>query len=340
MDNIRLIYRQHVLDYVKKITTLPKLDEERLKNVTTADHTVNTKDTILCMAALEHHDNLVAVGHRDSGIQLFSLNGEKQCDYRQLGKVSSLASLTPENMIACTFDTRMVKIFDHKKQYVSPKKHLTGSDICYGQKDLIAFGDRYFFVGCDGKCYLGDIHLCKELASFESEFKVHCIEVLPGNRIAAGNSNGQIHIFDFKRTKEITKLVGHTDAVVTMALLDDRTLATGSFDGTIRIWEVNEYTCKLVMEEAHETYVRQVTTLGHGLLVSVGEDGKINVWNVNTGERIATYTHGTSRVLNVAYRSGKLITTDVQGILKIWTIHDNEDPPADQEDGKVVDSVN
>jgi len=146
MDNIRLMYRQHVLDYVKKINSLPKLDEQRLRNLTNADYTINTKDTILCMSALEHHDNLVAVGHRDHGVQLFDTKtGEKQCDYPQLGKVSSLAGITPETMIVCTYDTRMVKVFDHKKQHVSPKKHLTGTDICYGQKDLHAFGDRYFF---------------------------------------------------------------------------------------------------------------------------------------------------------------------------------------------------
>jgi WD40 repeat protein len=320
MDNIRLIYRQHVLDYVKKITNLPQLDKTHLQSVTNADRTINTKDTILCLGELEQ-ENMVAVGHRDTGVQIFNTStGELICSYPSLAKVSSLSYVSPEKMIVCSFDTRMVKIFDWKKLKVSPKKHLTGTDISWGQRNLTTFGDRYFFVGCDSKCYLGDIQLCKELVVFDSDAKVLCVELLPGNRIAAGNAHNNIHIFDFKRTNEITKLQGHTDQVVTMTLIDSATLCSGSFDGAIRVWDVNNYNCKLVIPDAHEGYVRQVATLGNGLIVSVGEDGKVKIWDITNGDCVATYTHGISRVLNVVYKNGLLITTDVQGVIKIWTI--------------------
>jgi WD40 repeat protein len=323
MDNIRLIYRQHVLDYVERLQALPRLDLTHISSITEPERIINTKATILCLVPLEQ-ENIVAVGHRDTGVQIFNVaTGEILCSYPSLAKVSSLAPISAEAMIVCTFDTRMVKLFDWKKLKVSPKKHLTGTDISWGQRDLVTFGDRYFFIGCDGKCCLCDIQLCKELAVFTSDSKVYSVEVLPGNRLAAGNGHNDVQIFDFKRTREITKLLGHTDAVVTLALTDQSTLCSGSFDGSIRVWDVNEYTCKRVITDAHEGYVRQVATLGHGLIASVGEDGKVKIWNITTGDCVANYTHGMHRVLNVVLKNGRLVSTDVQGVVKIWAISPN-----------------
>jgi WD40 repeat protein len=317
MDNIRLTYRQHVLDYIKKITNLPQLDRTKLF---TLERTIKTKDTILCLNELEQ-ENTVAVGHRDTGVQIIDVvTGDILCSFPSLAKVSSLSHVSEDKLIVCSFDTRMVKVFDWKKMSVSPKKHLTGTDISWGQKNLAAFGDRYFFIGCDSRCYLADIQLCKELVAFDSDAKIYCVELLPGNRIAAGNGQNIIHIYDFKRTNEITKLQGHTDHVVTMALIDASTLASGSFDGSIRIWNVNDYQCKLVIADAHVGYVRQVCTLGNDLIASVGEEGQLKIWDIQTGQNVASYEHGQHRVLNVVYKNGRLITSDVQGIIKIWSL--------------------
>src|SRR4051812_858272 len=106
MDNIRLIYRQHVLDYVERITNLPRLDLNHVQSITEAERTIPTKATILCLAALGE-ENTVAVGHRDTGVQIFNVStGDILCSFPSLGKVSSLAPISPESMIVCSFDTR------------------------------------------------------------------------------------------------------------------------------------------------------------------------------------------------------------------------------------------
>lgn len=59
-----------------------------------------------------------------------------------------------------------------------------------------------------------------------------------GNRIAVATSIG-IWIYDAHTGEELALLVGHTDIVTSLGFpADGRFLASGSLDGTVRLWEL------------------------------------------------------------------------------------------------------
>jgi WD40 repeat protein len=65
---------------------------------------------------------------------------------------------------------------------------------------------------------------------------------------------------------------------------DSRHLASASFDGKIRLWEVSSGECQKVFE-GHRGSVNSIAWSPDGRrLVSGGDDGTIRVWEVATGE--------------------------------------------------------
>ncbi len=72
-----------------------------------------------------------------------------------------------------------------------------------------------------------------------------------------------------------------------MAELPDGTLASGSGDKTVRIWNTNSG-LQLKVLQGHSDYVRSLLVLPDGTLTSCSDDGVINLWNTVSGSIIKT----------------------------------------------------
>jgi WD40 repeat protein len=97
---------------------------------------------------------------------------------------------------------------------------------------------------------------------------------------------------------ELAKTLGdHTNGVRSVAFSPDgHTLASGSDDQTIRLWDVRDGTCQKVLQ-GHTSRVCSVqfspidVSLPSGtgfLLVSGSQDETIKLWNSSTGECLKT----------------------------------------------------
>ena len=63
-----------------------------------------------------------------------------------------------------------------------------------------------------------------------------------GTRLAVASSIG-IWIYDAQTGEELSLITGHTDRVGSVSFSPDgETLASGSFDSTVRLWDVSSYT--------------------------------------------------------------------------------------------------
>ena len=132
----------------------------------------------------------------------------------------------------------------------------------------------------------------------------------------------------------IRKLTGHTDAVKSLALLPDKTLASGGLDKKIRIW--NPATGTLIRNISTSDVVEKLALLKDGTLASCGGYGTydytkkaysfpIQIWKPSTGVLIRTLVVNTYKAPNkcsslVSLSNETLATAFYDGSISILNI--------------------
>ena len=93
----------------------------------------------------------------------------------------------------------------------------------------------------------------------------------------------------------VTTLRGHTKAVMTMTHVDAAHIASGSEDGTVRIWNMVTLTCERTLVNACcGREVRCVVSLGPWLICGGSDDSTdaiqyLRVWNASSGQSVHTH---------------------------------------------------
>ncbi|GAA5926962.1 hypothetical protein JCM10213_005536 [Rhodosporidiobolus nylandii] len=145
----------------------------------------------------------------------------------------------------------------------------------------------------------------------------------------------------FQRDKLIRTFRGHTQAVRALAKLDSSAgagahgdlFASGSNDGTIRLWSLTSGECVKVLS-GHDSFVYSLSaipvSLGGGL-VSGGEDRTVRVWRAADGECEQTIVVPAVSVWCVALlANGDIAAGASDGLVRVYT--KNEERVASAED--------
>ena len=120
---------------------------------------------------------------------------------------------------------------------------------------------------------------------------IWCAAALWNDRIATGHDEGEIRLWSLGGGGGAAgALQGHTNSVISLAVVGSssaqRLLASGSWDHSVRLWDVDAGTCTAVLR-GHTDVLRCLTNLGGGWLLSGSEDNSIRVWNTATGASLA-----------------------------------------------------
>ncbi len=115
-------------------------------------------------------------------------------------------------------------------------------------------------------------------------------------------------------------LQGHTGVVFSFAISGGK-LISGSFDNTIKIWDLNTNTCLATLQE-HTDYVASLAISGDKL-ISGSFDNTIKIWDLNTNTCLATLPGHTDYVTSLAISGDKLFSGSFDNTIKIWDLNTN-----------------
>ncbi|KAJ5108126.1 E3 ubiquitin ligase complex SCF subunit sconB [Penicillium angulare] len=112
---------------------------------------------------------------------------------------------------------------------------------------------------------------------------------------------------------------GHTDSVMCLQF-EDNILMTGSYDATIKIWDM-ETGEELRTLRGHSAGVRCLQ-FDDTKLITGSLDRSIRVWNWRTGECISRYNGHSDAVIALHFDSTLLASASVDHTVKVWNFKD------------------
>jgi len=115
------------------------------------------------------------------------------------------------------------------------------------------------------------------------------IDLSPDNTQLAVAGWGGVGIVNVETGELIALLEGHQREVFSVAWSPDGTkLASGGYDGTMRLWDATTYQQMLVLQTPDNSIVRVVWSPDGDLIAGIG-GGQLYIWNAVTGEQLAAF---------------------------------------------------
>ncbi len=117
-------------------------------------------------------------------------------------------------------------------------------------------------------------------------------------------------------------LRGHSQKVTSVSFAPDGTLASGSEDNTVMLWDVSTQQSIDTFAE-HTGPVTSVAFSRDGTILATGsEDGTAILWDVATGTNIKTFVEHTDRVTSLAFSPDgtTLATSSLDKRINLWNI--------------------
>lgn len=111
-------------------------------------------------------------------------------------------------------------------------------------------------------------------------------------------------------------LVGHSAAVWTVLIQDDKTVFTGSADKTIKVWENGVCVATLI---GHRDCVRDLQhIISKNVLMSAGNDGRLLIWDSKDHTLLSQVQAHPSYIYSICLCNQFVISVGEEPVVKLW----------------------
>ncbi|KAL4734247.1 putative wd40 protein [Aspergillus similis] len=261
-------------------------------------------------------DYTIKLWDTKTGLEVRTLKGHS-------GPVGSVAFSADGLMVASGSSDDTIKFWDAKTRL-----EIQTREGHYGSVDTLTFSADGLIVASgsdDGTIKLWDAKTGLEIRTLEGHSgPVGSVAFsADGLMVASGSNDHSIKLWDAKTGVEIRTLKGHSswDVKAGRKALrghsswvrsvafspDGLMLASGSSDGTIKLWDAKAG-LEIRTLEGHSDSVRSVAFSADGLMVASGSrDRTIKLWDAKTGLEVRTLEGHSSRVQSVAFSADGLM---------------------------------
>lgn len=142
------------------------------------------------------------------------------------------------------------------------------------------------------------------------------------NTLMTGSWDKKLKLWDYTTAAQQKEFIGHTDAVTSVASLQEKGLIiSGSHakDRSVRVWKSNTSECLQILE-GHKKSVSSVVALQGKLIASGSYDKTVMIWNAVSGERACTLIGHKNAVTGLAYinKTDFVASASLDGDVMIW----------------------
>ena len=218
-------------------------------------------------------------------------------------------------LFSCSSD-KTIKIWDLKSFECLKTMNGHSNVICNVEK---LSNNQILSCSFDKSIKLWDIGTGLCLKTFNNDSEVICLKHLSESLFASG-SYKEIKIWKIDDGRCIKSLIGHSDWVRYLLLLQNGFLASCSNDKTIKIWNLEQGICAKTLK-GHTSDVLCLLVSNNTTLVSGSRDKTIMIWDLESGTYVTALLGHSSKVFCLKLnQSGELISGSGDKTIKIWNL--------------------
>ena len=168
------------------------------------------------------------------------------------------------------------------------------------------------------KQYDLDSHRCIRTFQGHSSY-VYCLaSTVNGDRLLSGDYHGSVLLWDVATGQQLASIDAHPSRVSCLAVTPDgNSFVSGSFG--LKLWRFEALQQPVLEFSGHIGRVHACVVSTDGFrLYSVSCEDSIRVWDITTGQQLATLQSHTDQVTSLALSGSMLVSGSKDKTVKLW----------------------